>query len=156
MFDTIVWASDGSEYADGALALVTELAMAHGSAIVALHVVERFRAGRVTGAPVLADEEERRSKIEAQVADLRAAGFDARLELVTSRRHNLAAAIAVAAAAADADLIVVASRGRGEAAAFFEGSVARDLTHEARCPVLVIPPAALSVPDAVTAAELGA
>jgi nucleotide-binding universal stress UspA family protein len=42
----------------------------------------------------------------------------------------------------DAELIVVGSRGRGAFKAAFLGSVSRDLIGVARCPVLVVPPAA--------------
>lgn len=41
-----------------------------------------------------------------------------------------------------AELIVVGSRGRGAFKAAFLGSVSRDLIGIARCPVLVVPPAA--------------
>ena len=61
MFETIVWATDGSELADRALPLVTELARVHGAKIVAVHANELL-AGRFGGAPMLADEDELRSR----------------------------------------------------------------------------------------------
>ena len=147
MFDTIVWATDGSELADATLPLVTELAGIHGSKIVTVHVNEQLRGGRFAGGPVLADEEELRLKIEGQVADLRAAGFPAELEIVESRRHDTAALIAEAAGQAAADLIVVGTRGHGTAGALIHGSVARDLSHVAHCPVLTVPPIGREVPE---------
>ena len=45
MFDTIVWATDGSEQADAALGLVVELARVHRSKIVALHLDQHFLGG---------------------------------------------------------------------------------------------------------------
>ena len=55
MFETIVWATDGSELADRALPYVKELARTNGSRIVAVHANELLR-GRFGGAPLLADE----------------------------------------------------------------------------------------------------
>ena len=60
MFETIVWATDGSEFADRALPLVKDLARVHGSMIVVLHANELL-AGRFGGAPLLADEDELRA-----------------------------------------------------------------------------------------------
>jgi nucleotide-binding universal stress UspA family protein len=54
-----------------------------------------------------------------------------------------AAAIMAAADQAGADLVVVGSRGRGSLRAAVLGSVSRDLTAQARCPVVVVPAGAL-------------
>jgi nucleotide-binding universal stress UspA family protein len=141
VFKTIVWATDGSEFADSTLPLITGLAGVHGSRIVAVHVNELLR-GRFGGAPVLADEDELRHKIVSQVTDLQAAGFDAELEVRTTHRVDTSSLIAESAAAAGADLIVIGTRGLSEIGALLHGtSVAKGLTHVAPCPVLVIPPA---------------
>ncbi len=95
MFETIVWATDGSELADGALEHVVELARAHRSKIVAVHANELF-VGRYGGAPVSADEPEMREKIAQQVEELQAAGFDAELE-IRSGSPDVATLIARAA-----------------------------------------------------------
>ena len=138
MFETIVWATDGSELADRALEQVRELAKAHRSRIVAVHANELL-SGRFGGAPLLADEPEMREKIARQVAELREDGFDARLEI---RSGNLDVATLVSRAADDVggDLIVVGTHGHGGLAAALMGSVARALCHTARRPVLVVPP----------------
>jgi nucleotide-binding universal stress UspA family protein len=138
MFETIVWATGGSELADRALLQVTELAQQHSSKIVAVHANELLH-GRYGGAPLLADEPELREKIEHQVADLRAAGFDATLEIHSGGR-DVSVLIAKAAREVDADLIVVGTHGHGGIAAAVLGSVARGLCHTADCPVLVVPP----------------
>jgi nucleotide-binding universal stress UspA family protein len=136
MFETIVWATDGSEEADRALPLVTELARAHNSKVVAVHANE-ILVGRFGGAPLLADEEDIRAKIEKQVAELREAGVAADVVVETGGRHGVADLIVDAATKADADLIVVGTHGRGAAATAVLGSVAKDLLHRAHCPVLV-------------------
>jgi nucleotide-binding universal stress UspA family protein len=138
MFETIVWATDGSELADRALLQVMELARVHHARIVAVHANELLY-GRFGGAPLLADEPELRAKIEKQVVELRDAGFDVELELPTGG-SDVAALVAKAAEAADADLIVVGTHGHGGLAAAVLGSVARGLLHTAHCPVLAVPP----------------
>lgn len=138
MFETIVWATDGSELADGALEHVTELAKIHRSKIVAVHANELL-TGRYGGAPLLADEPEMREKITHQVEELRQAGFDAQLE-IRSGSHDVSTLISRAADDVEADLIVVGTHGHGGIAAALMGSVARGLCHHAKQPVLVVPP----------------
>jgi nucleotide-binding universal stress UspA family protein len=138
MFKTIVWATDGSDLADGALDYVRELARHDGSRIVAVHANELLQ-GRLGGAAVLADEPELEEKIEQQIAELRSVGIDATFE-VRSGNEDIARLIADAAEEVDADLIVVATHGAGGFKAALMGSVARALCHTARCPVLVVPP----------------
>jgi nucleotide-binding universal stress UspA family protein len=139
MFKTIVWATDGSELADRALPFVTGLARLHRSKIVAVHASEML-AGRFGGAPVLADDPDLVEKIERQVEELRRAGFVAELRVVRGI-DGIASMIAQAAAEVDASLIVTGTHGHGGIASAVLGSVARGLLHEARCPVLAVPPA---------------
>ena len=139
MFETIAWATDGSELADKALDQVRELAEIHGSRIVAVHANELL-TGRGGGAPLLADEPDLKEKIAGQVEELRAAGFDATLEVRTGGQ-DVAKLVAAAAEDAGADLIVVGTHGRGGVTAALLGSVARALCHTSHVPVLVVPPA---------------
>lgn len=139
MFETIVWATDGSELADGALEHVRKLAEVHGSRIVAVHANELLR-GRGGGAPVLADEPDLQQKIAGQVEELRAAGFEAEL-LVEAGGSDVAKLVERAADEIDADLVVVGTHGHGGVAAALMGSVARSLCHVSHRPVLVVPPA---------------
>lgn len=139
MFDTIVWATDGSEPADATLPLVTELAGVHRSRIVAVHVVELFAGGRFAGGTLQADADEVESKIAGQVDDLRAAGFETSLDVVRTTRHATAALIAEAATRAGADLIVVGTHGHHTPAALLRAGVSGGLEHTASCPVLAVP-----------------
>jgi nucleotide-binding universal stress UspA family protein len=139
MFETIAWATDGSELADKALEHVRELAEIHGSRIVAVHANELL-TGRYGGAPLLADEPDLEEKIAGQVEELCAAGFDAKLEIRTGGQ-DVAKLVAGAAEAVGADLIVVGTHGRGGVTAALMGSVARALCHTSHLPVLVVPPA---------------
>jgi nucleotide-binding universal stress UspA family protein len=138
MFETIVWATDGSELANNALDDVRQLAEIHGSRIVAVHANEVF-TGRAAGAPMIADEPEIREEIESQVEVLRLAGFDARLKVI-SGTDDVAVLVARAADEVEADLIVVGTHGRGRLTATLLGSVARSLCRTSHRPVLVIPP----------------
>lgn len=143
MFETIVWATDGSELADRALEDVKELARIHDSRIVAVHANELL-PGRYGGAPMFADETDVRERIAQQVEAVRAEGLDAQLEIRTGS-HDVATLIARAAEDVDADLIVVGTHGHGGIAAALMGSVARALCHTARRPVLIVPPPRVAV-----------
>lgn len=138
MFKTIVWATDGSELADRALEYVKKLGEIHHSHIVAVHANELL-TGRAAGAPVLADEPDIREKLEGQVNDLRAAGFDAQLKVRTGS-HQVATLVEQAAEEIGADLIVVGTHGRGAVTGALMGSVAKGLCHTSHRPVLVVPP----------------
>jgi nucleotide-binding universal stress UspA family protein len=137
MFETIVWATDGSELADRALSLVTELAGVHGARVVIVHANE-IVSGRLSGAPLLADEEALQAKIGGQAAELRKAGLVAEVTVVGRARTALAELIVEAATAVAADLIVVGTHGRGVAAGAILGSVANDLLRLSDCPILVV------------------
>jgi nucleotide-binding universal stress UspA family protein len=138
MFETIVWATDGSELADRALLSVIDLARKHHSKIVAVHANELLK-GRFGGAPLLSDEPELIAKIEGQVAELREIGLPAELKVVNGT-HEVPVLIADAAKEVEAGLIVVGTHGWGGFRSAVLGSVARGLLHAAWCPVLSIPP----------------
>jgi len=138
MFETIVWATDGSELADRALLPVIDLARKHHAKIVAVHANELLK-GRFGGAPLLSDEPELVEKIEGQVAELRELGLPAELKVINGT-EDVPSLIAKAAQEIDAGLIVVGTHGWGGFRSAVLGSVARGLLHAAYCPVLAIPP----------------
>jgi nucleotide-binding universal stress UspA family protein len=138
MFETIVWATDGSELADRALLPVMEIARQNRARIVAVHANELLK-GRFGGAPLISDESEMVAKIEGQVEELCELGILAELKIV-SGTHDTAELIAKAAREVEADLIVVGTHGWGGFRSAVLGSVAHGLLHDACCPVLSIPP----------------
>jgi nucleotide-binding universal stress UspA family protein len=140
MFKTIIWATDGSETADGALPFARALAESAGGRLIAVHGKEVFVGGRATGSPVLADEEEVEIKIDRQVNELRAAGLDATFKLISGLPTHAAQMLADVARDLEAEVIVVGTRGHGPIAGAIIGSVTQRLLHIAPCSILVVPP----------------
>jgi len=147
MFETIVWATDGSDAADHALPYLHGLAQAHGATVLVLHSREML-VGRAAGYPALADEEELLEKIRGQVDVLRGQGVDARLRVVAGDAPGAAHMIADVAGDAGADMIVVGTRGLGPIAGIFLGSVTHRLLQIAPCPVLAVSPPRAAAPRA--------
>lgn len=141
MFRTIIWATDGSENADEALPFARALAESGHGRLIAVHGREIFVGGRATGFPVLADEDELETKIDQQVAELRAAGVDATFQPISGMSTHAAQMLADVARDVDADVIVVGTRGHGPLAGAVIGSVTQHLLHVSPCPVLAVPPA---------------
>jgi nucleotide-binding universal stress UspA family protein len=138
MFNTIVWATDGSEAADRAVPYVSGLAQLHGASVTALHVVERI-PGPYAGT-ARPDQEDVQSKIEAQVAALGEEGIEAGMEIVGgSTVVGAAHVIADFAAKGGADLIIVGTRGHTALSGLLLGSVTQRLLQIASCPVLTVP-----------------
>jgi len=139
MFETIIWATDGSEAAERALEFAKQLATYEGGQVIAVHANE-LMGGRGGGYPVFADEEEVERKLMHEVANLRDQGVRATFKLITSARHDAGRMIADFARGVDADAIVVGTRGHSAVTNLFLGSVTQRLLHIAHCPVLAIPP----------------
>ena len=146
MFETVVWATDGSDAAERALPFAKRLVAPNGRLVV-VHVRELL-VGRAGGQPAYADADEIEARVRAQVEELRHDGFAVTLKFHTTFDVNAAHSIAKEANAFGAGAIVVATRGRSPLAGALLGSVAQTLLHEATCPVLAVPPHA-HVPAAV-------
>jgi nucleotide-binding universal stress UspA family protein len=140
MFNTIAWATDGSEAADSALPAVRHLAKQGNAKVVVIHVAEvaLSRAGRV---PAHADEPSLEQKVRDQAKQLNDEGIPTTVDLSTGLEIP-AHAIAERAKELGADLIVVGTRGHGPVAGLLLGSVTQRLLHIAHCPVLAVPPGA--------------
>ena len=136
MYKTILWATDASPGADAALGEALKL-LAPGGRLIAFHCDERFAGGRNGGVPLVADEPDRKSKLRAQVAELKADGIDA--SLVIDVTHPQAVdEIADAAEEYGAEAIVCGTRGFGIVAGMVAGSISMRLPHVAGCPVVVV------------------
>jgi nucleotide-binding universal stress UspA family protein len=140
MFKRILWATDGSDAADLALPVVKDLATVHEAGIVVFHSDLRMVGPQSFGYPVHIDEGELKDKITHQSEQLREAGFDTELDMVSANTIAGAAHdIAQAAERNSADLIVVGSRGHTRLGGLLLGSVTQRLLHIAGCPVMVVP-----------------
>jgi nucleotide-binding universal stress UspA family protein len=158
MFKSIVWATDGSAAADGAMPYVKSLASESGAEVVVFHA-DQLLVGRGGGQHVIADEDDIRSKIEGQALELREEGITSidRVVHVTTG-ESPARLIAEAAGELHADLIVVGTRGHTHLGGLLLGSVTTRLLHFAPCPVFVVPSgkgADASEPESATAEAVG-
>jgi len=138
LFDTIVWATDGSENADRALEVAKTLAHDHQASLVVVHVVQHYATR--TGLAVYPDELEVKAKLEEAVQQLSKDGFRPSLRIVDHVGPHPAHEIADIAREVGADLVVVGTRGHGPIVGLLLGSVVLRLLHVTPCPVVAVPP----------------
>ena len=139
MFDTIVWATDGSQQADRALEVAKTLALDDAASLVVVHVVQHYATE--TGFAVYPDEDRVKAKLEQTVQQLSKDGFRPSLRIVDHVGPQPAHEIADIARKEGADLIVMGTRGHGPIAGLLLGSVVTRLLHVAPCPVVAVPAA---------------
>jgi nucleotide-binding universal stress UspA family protein len=140
MFNSIVWATDGSQSSDRALAYVRDLAQAgEGVSITIAHVAETGHSSGAVFMPRPGEELEVVDKLKEVARNLEEEGFNVSLEVRDEARPRPAHDIADIAKAAGGDLIVAGTRG-GSAVGMMLGGVTYRLLHIAPCPVLVVPP----------------
>jgi nucleotide-binding universal stress UspA family protein len=139
----IIVGIDGSDHSRHALEwAIREAAVRHAPLTVL--TVQQAVVG-YWGGPVLypGDEDlaEKAREMAQEETDstLEKIGRESRPSSVTVRAATGLPAEALLAAAADADLLVVGSRGAGGFKRLLMGSVSTQVTHHARCPVVVIP-----------------
>jgi nucleotide-binding universal stress UspA family protein len=141
MYKKVIWATDGSDAADSALAHAKALASDGGGPLTVVYCVEYTLPGKGGGSmPVHANEAEIQEKIDRQVAELATNGTGATLQKTRSKVGGAAHAIADLATEDQADVIVVGTRGRTALAGLVLGGVTQRLLHIAPCPVLAVPP----------------
>lgn len=137
MFNKVVWATDGSQPADEALATLKTIMNGSDAEIVAVHCREVTVPGKGGGGfPVNANEDELQSKIERQTQEL---GDRAQLRMARGMVGEAAQMIAEIADEEGADLIVAGTRGHTLLGGLLVGSVTQRLLRIAPCPVLVVP-----------------
>jgi len=141
MYKKVMWATDGSDNADRALAHAKALAADGGGPLTVVYCEEFTLPGKGGGSlPVHANEEDIQAKIERQVAELSSDGPGATLQMTTGKVGGAAQAIAEFAAQDHTDVIVVGTRGHTAITGLLLGGVAQRLLHIAPCPVLAVPP----------------
>jgi nucleotide-binding universal stress UspA family protein len=140
VFETIVFATDGSRTAERGLVVARRLADEHRARLIVLHVIEPEpdnRRGEATPGGV---DDMVRYGAGIQVHDLRAGGIEAELLVVRSRPAGVAQTIADEARSLDADVIIAGARGQSIVSGAALGSVIEQLLATTPCPVLTIPP----------------
>jgi len=141
---TIVIATDGSPQAREAVEYGLEVAAGENATAVLLQVMPPTDWTRLDrGAALRPLVEELRLRDAPALTDAAALaaerGVPCTTEVVAGRPAD---EIVTYADSIGADLIVIGSRGRGAVAGALLGSVSRDVLHESRTPVLVVPSAA--------------
>jgi nucleotide-binding universal stress UspA family protein len=142
MFNTIVWATDGSAHADRALEYARQLLTdaADRGTLHVTHISEKLVGPRVAGLDAHLDESEIEARIRGQAWAAEQEGLRVQLHIIPGHEGEIARRIAEEAAAAGADVIVVGTRGHSAVVAAVIGSVTQGLLHVAPCPVLAVPP----------------
>lgn len=154
MFETILWATDGSENADRALPYAKALAQREAAKLIVAHVVERYASHRASGLAVHADEEMVEAKLKKLAAQLSNDGYSTDLRIVSHVGPQPAHEIADIAREAGADLIVAGCRGHAAVTGLMLGSVTQRLLHVAPCPVLAVPSDARPVTSGAATGEV--
>jgi nucleotide-binding universal stress UspA family protein len=137
--DTVILALDGRD-SERALPAAEELATQFLSRIVVVHVNQLVPGARGGRFPLHADEDVRVGRLHEIVADLRARGFEADLELSATSLAHPATIISRAAQRHQAGTIVVAGRHHHRLAGMVSSSVSQRLLAQAPCPVLIVTP----------------
>ena len=141
MFTKVIWATDGSEQADGAMPFAVQVAETDGAELHVVHVVEKLVGVRVGGMDALVDEDQIKAKVASQAKAIAAErGVTTSIQIVAALGNHVADRIAEIALDAGADLIVVGTRGHGALGSFVLGGVTQRLLHVSPCPVLSVPP----------------
>jgi len=128
----VLVAVDGSPASDEAVASATEVARATGAEVHVLHVQQLVAA---EGATLVETDEEALAILRRALAQLRAGGLSGRAEAVVS--HGVAAAVVAEAERLRADLVILASRRPSDITGLLLGSVAHQVIHRLRSPVLL-------------------
>lgn len=146
MFETVLWASDGSAAAERALPVAESIARKYNAKLVVTHVSIGLAALAGPRSPVtphnvkIAQEsaDAITANLERKVEDLRRDGIS--VEFAVIETHSPAQTIAEFAREVDADLIVAGTSGSSRLVRVLVGSVTRRLLELAPCPVLAVPP----------------
>jgi nucleotide-binding universal stress UspA family protein len=154
VYETVIWATDGSPGSEAALREARRVVEDSGGRIVAAHCDHRL-AGRGAAWPAFRNEDDVRLRVLRLVQELEDDGVP--VELVMRRSHREAADVVAAIAAEHgADLIVCGTRGRTPLAGALLGSFTVRLLHVSPCPVLAVPDRQRTAREGTEAGATGA
>jgi nucleotide-binding universal stress UspA family protein len=130
MFQSVVWATDGSPQSVAVLGLVRDACERYHSALWIVHVAPALSTGA---------GERRIVKLKSITSSLRRRGVHASLHVVRGALGPPGRHIAEVARMVGADLVIVTPRGRSPLAGAVAGSTTLAMIAEAPCPVLALP-----------------
>ncbi|MGA9856402.1 MAG: universal stress protein [Solirubrobacteraceae bacterium] len=133
MFDTILWANDGSRRADEALSPVRELCERYRSALRIVHVASSGQSAQERAAT-----ERVIDKLKAQTTAMRRQGLNASLHVIRGATGSPAPHLLRTAHDITPDLMIVSHREGAPRAGGLSDSVAHQLLASGACPVLVV------------------
>jgi nucleotide-binding universal stress UspA family protein len=132
MFNTIVWATDGSENATRALPYAKALATGEGALLVVVHIVQEPESSNAQRSSVVdGGQSGSHANMREVLADLSQQGLNAILKVGDLVGPQPAQGIADIAAEVEADAIVVGTRGHSAIGGLLVGSVTQRLLHVA-------------------------
>jgi nucleotide-binding universal stress UspA family protein len=129
---TVLVAVDGSAASDEAAAEAAAIASGFGATVHVLHVLP---LPRVAGAGLVESEEEAQAILHRGMAAVEERGVRATGDVAAD--PSVAGAIVAAASRLDADLVVLGSRRPSHLGGLVLGSVAHEVIHQLRRPVLL-------------------
>lgn len=138
MFETVVWANDGSQAAERSLPIAKGVVQTSGGRLLVVYVKE---VGFESAAAAVADlhEDEAEAAVRRTVEALKQDGIAAEFVTGTIVGGGIAQVIADYAREVNADLIITGTRGRNPLVGLLVGGVTNRLLQIAPCPVLTVP-----------------
>ena len=135
MLKTFALAVDGSEHANRAVPLATELAKLAGGKVIVIHVREHdLQRGQIWE---LETEKEANAVVKKAMDKLKKAGLKVEGDVVRTAHGKVAQALVDTAQDHKADAIVLGSRGLSDLEGLVLGSVAHKVIHLSKKPVIV-------------------
>ncbi|MCL4506746.1 MAG: universal stress protein [Chloroflexi bacterium] len=143
MFKRLLVPLDGSSLAEAVLPLTRYLAERFQSTIILFHVVEKAPPGAVHGEHHLQQVAEARDYLSRVAAQLSREGVTIVQNIHETQDAGVAQTIRDHADELHADLVVLCAHGRGGLRDVLFGSIAQQVIHQGRVPVLFIRPSLL-------------
>jgi len=140
MFNIIVVAMDGSEYAGRALTTACDLAQKYSAALHIVHINDMHELLLSVGgssALIKPDDYEKPGQKILEDAKQKAESNGCKVQ-THQLDGNFGQAVVEKADELSADLIVVGSKGHSDLAGMLLGSVSHKITHLAKCPCLIV------------------
>ena len=135
MLKTFALAVDGSEHANRAVPLATELAKLAGGKVIVLHVREHDLArGQIWE---LETEKEANAVVKKAMNKLKKAGIKVEGDVIRTAHGKVAQALVESAKDHKVDAIILGTRGLSELEGLVLGSVAHKVIHLSKKPVIV-------------------